>query len=192
VADDTSRFLSKGGVILGIAAYSHSRHLDCGKFLGPALFEPATRLLEASTVPGDIFRMAEAVRVATSGAVPVALTSLLQRCATDSALRAYVGDHVSLQWPPGSDSAADGAPAGAEGGLLALAISVCRNSDLIHTVAALVEKEAQAQFLDAAKVAAVLAAPGEPSRVRSELKSRVLAYDAGQTNAREALHGSSD
>lgn len=192
MADDTSRFLSKGGVILGIAAYSHARHLDCGKFLGPALFEPATRLLEASTVPGDVFNLADAVRVATSQAVPVALTSFVQRCATDTALRAYVGDNISLQWPPGSDAPADGAPAGAEGGLIALAISVCRNSDLIHTVAALVEKEARSRFLDAAKVAAVLVAPGEPSRVRSQLKSRVLAYDAGQTNVREALHGSSD
>jgi hypothetical protein len=183
VTADISRFLSKGGVILGIAAFSQSRQLDCGPALGPALFEPATQLLELVEDATDMVSMANAARLAAAQQFPVAMSSIVKRCATDRMLRAFVGDGSSCHWPPGTDSLA---PTGAEGGLIVLAMAVCRNADLIKALSALIDISERERFKDLAQVAAVLSPPGEPSRMRQLMKKRVLAHDAAAANAREA------
>ena len=167
---DIPGFLAKGGLVLGVVAFSQANGIDRWEMLGPALRHPVKRLSNKLKTSDDVVQMAKAVIVATTGSIQPAVPPWVLRCVESPERLATLGNSLSFAWPPGNDSVA---PAGLAGGVLGLAIALCRNSDLVLATSRLLPEASQQTFRDGAAVAAVLAAPGMPSRMRSRIKSCV-------------------
>ena len=106
--------------------------------------------------------------VAANGGIPVSIPRWIHECVASDALLTLIGKRVSFRWPPGSDNWGH---TDRNGGVIALALAVCRNSDMAKAVSKLFARpEEQSLFWDAASVAAVLAGPGVPSQMRRDIK----------------------
>ena len=167
---DIPGFLTKGSLILGITAFSQANRIDSWEMLGPALRQPVKKLSNQLKTSEDVVQMAKAVIVATTGSIERTLPSWVLRCVESPETLTSLGHRLSFSWPPGSENVSQ---KGLEGGILALATALCRNSDVVLATASLIPEPLQQTFRDGAAVAAVLAAPGVPSRMRNRIKTHM-------------------
>ena len=82
-----------------------------------------------------------------------------------------LGEMVTVNWPPGDPS---GVPLAKEhAGLAALAIALCRNPESAQAVALELDPTAGQELLYKTQLAQSLVQPGDPSRMRRQLKTQI-------------------
>lgn len=170
MAIDFSKYTVKGGTILGIAATSHAKGISHWNALGPALLNPVAGLVRHLDSSQEVVALTTAVRHTIQGDFASIVPDWVVRLIKDSPLLERVGNEVTHYWPPDSTHIA---PVGRAGGQSALAVAICRNTDLAKAVTDLFALSEQSQFWDLVSLAAVLSPPGTPSALRKQIKSIV-------------------
>ncbi|MBN2530594.1 MAG: hypothetical protein JXR76_29675 [Deltaproteobacteria bacterium] len=190
MADDTSKFLARGATVLGIAAFAQSRKIDSWQTLAPALRHPVKKLAQSVATSDDVVQMAKAVLLATTQQQPTHVSDWIRRCIQNPKLLTFVGDNLSFPWPLCEKTPA---PGGFDGGLLALATALCRNESRVAAACRLFfDARIRTRFCDAAKVAFILAKPGQPTALRKQIKVLENMFQQRTTQASSATQPETD
>lgn len=167
MAKDIHQYTAKGGMILGIVATAHAKGIAHWNALGPALLNPVSQMVQQLNSSQEVVAITNAVMRTMGGHCETAVPNWVVRVVENSSLLARIGNEVPHFWPPDSSKNSTG---GIEGGKSALAIAICRNTDLSTAVTKLFDPTQQSHFWDLVSLAAVLAPPGVPSALRKKIK----------------------